>query len=212
MLTIGPFSRRIGPWTSRPPPPEVPVPASYEADVRQVAERQYRRARHAPPCGQSANPGGRPLGGEPLRALAREHGPEALRRLVELMSSHNEPVAVRACEALLDRAYGKPPQALEVLGAVAHLDLLRWRGRRAVGPWGTGRRTPGRSEGNGGRSLPCRRAMTVDDPRPEADAHRLQPVARSYWIRVSRASRLRGLSHGLSGPHRKISRNHDDGQ
>jgi hypothetical protein len=58
-----------------------------------------------------------------VRALAREHGPVAFRRLIELIQSDNESVAVRAAEAVLDRAYGRPVQAMEILGAVAHVDV-----------------------------------------------------------------------------------------
>lgn len=66
--------------------------------------------------GQSGNPGGRPkLEGE-IRDLAQKHGPAALNRLVELMSSVNERVAVIAAQAVLDRAYGKPAQALQLQG------------------------------------------------------------------------------------------------
>ena len=44
--------------------------------------------------------------------LARQHGPEALIRIVSLMRSKNDAVAFRAAEAILDRAYGRPPQAI----------------------------------------------------------------------------------------------------
>jgi hypothetical protein len=39
---------------------------------------------------------------------------ESLERLVELMHSKNESVAVRAAEALLDRGYGRPMQGMEL--------------------------------------------------------------------------------------------------
>jgi hypothetical protein len=66
--------------------------------------------------GRSGNPGGRPkLEGE-IRKLAQKHGPNALKRLVELMKSSNERVAVAAAQAVLDRAYGKPPQGLHIEG------------------------------------------------------------------------------------------------
>ncbi len=48
-----------------------------------------------------------------IRELARRHGAAAIARLVALMRSENENVAVRAAEALLDRGYGRPIQALE---------------------------------------------------------------------------------------------------
>jgi hypothetical protein len=66
--------------------------------------------------GQSGNPGGRPkLEGE-IRKLAQKHGPAAIKRLVDLMDSSNERVAVAAAQAVLDRAYGKPPQGIHLKG------------------------------------------------------------------------------------------------
>lgn len=66
--------------------------------------------------GQSGNPGGRPKVSAEVRELAREHGPKAIQRLVALMNSKNESVAVRASEAILDRGYGRPTQAMELAG------------------------------------------------------------------------------------------------
>jgi hypothetical protein len=45
--------------------------------------------------------------------LARQAAPEAVRRLIELMQSDDERVAAVACNAILDRAYGKPASAPE---------------------------------------------------------------------------------------------------
>ena len=64
--------------------------------------------------GQSGNPGGRPKVAGEVRELARQYGAEAIRRLVGLMHSKNEGVAVRACEALLDRGYGRTVQGVEL--------------------------------------------------------------------------------------------------
>src|SRR5258708_4202300 len=62
--------------------------------------------------GQSGNPGGRPrLEGE-IRRLAQSHGKRAIRRLAQLLKSENERVAVTAAQILLDRGFGKAPQAL----------------------------------------------------------------------------------------------------
>jgi hypothetical protein len=57
--------------------------------------------------GQSGNPSGSNARTK-VRRLAVKHGPEAFRRLIELMRSDEPPVALRAAEAILDRAYGKP--------------------------------------------------------------------------------------------------------
>jgi hypothetical protein len=48
--------------------------------------------------------------------LARDHGAKAIERLVALMHSKNESVAVHAAEALLDRGYGRPMQGMELSG------------------------------------------------------------------------------------------------
>lgn len=66
--------------------------------------------------GQSGNPGGRPKVEGEIRELAQQHGPAALKRLVELMASENERVAVAAAQAVLDRGYGKAAQALHLDG------------------------------------------------------------------------------------------------
>ena len=66
--------------------------------------------------GQSGNPGGRPKEVAEVRKLAQEHGRAAIERLVELMASENERTAVAACEAILNRGYGRPPQSLTVAG------------------------------------------------------------------------------------------------
>jgi hypothetical protein len=61
--------------------------------------------------GQSGNPGGRPK--SDVVSLARQHTPEAINRLVALMRQDDDfDIAIQATTALLDRGWGKPPQAL----------------------------------------------------------------------------------------------------
>jgi len=62
--------------------------------------------------GKSGNPGGRPKETAEIKELARQHGPRAVERLAELMNGEDPRVAVAASQALLDRAYGKPAQAI----------------------------------------------------------------------------------------------------
>jgi hypothetical protein len=62
--------------------------------------------------GQSGNPGGRPKENNEVKELARQHGPEAIERLVYWMKSDNAKASVSACNVLLDRGYGKAPQAI----------------------------------------------------------------------------------------------------
>ncbi len=75
-------------------------------------EQNKRRTPPAPPWpkGVSGNPRGRPRKAvvHDVRALARQHAPEALQILVTLMHHEDPRVAVRAAEAVLDRAYGSP--------------------------------------------------------------------------------------------------------
>lgn len=63
--------------------------------------------------GQSGNPGGRAKLTQDVieaREIARQHGPAAIKRLVELTRNKSGQVAVAACKEILDRAYGKAPQ------------------------------------------------------------------------------------------------------
>ncbi len=66
--------------------------------------------------GQSGNPGGRPREVPEIKALAREHGPEAIARLAELLKSKDGKVAVAAARELLDRGYGRAPQEVHIDG------------------------------------------------------------------------------------------------
>lgn len=67
--------------------------------------------------GHSGNPGGRQTETEEMREarkLAREKSKDAIERLVELMQSENHRVALEACNAVLDRALGKPVTTADV--------------------------------------------------------------------------------------------------
>lgn len=66
--------------------------------------------------GQSGNPGGRPKEIGHVRDLARAHTEDAIRTLVEIRGDLGAPPAARvaAAQALLDRAWGKPSQAVDV--------------------------------------------------------------------------------------------------
>lgn len=62
--------------------------------------------------GQSGNPGGRPKENAEVKALARSHGKAALEKIVALMGSQDERIALAASQTLLDRGFGKPAQVL----------------------------------------------------------------------------------------------------
>lgn len=66
--------------------------------------------------GRSGNPGGRPKEDAEVKALAREHGPAAIRKLAALMECGNPRTEVAAATALLDRGFGKPAQAIIATG------------------------------------------------------------------------------------------------
>jgi hypothetical protein len=65
--------------------------------------------------GYAPNPGGRPKSSYAVSDLAKQHTPEALATLVEIMQDKAAPAAARvsAAEALLNRAWGKPVQAID---------------------------------------------------------------------------------------------------
>ena len=60
--------------------------------------------------GRSGNPGGRPRATHSIQELAREHAPEAIQTLADIAKKGTPGARVSAAIALLDRAYGKPPQ------------------------------------------------------------------------------------------------------
>ena len=85
--------------------------------------------------GQSGNPGGRPKEAAEVKGLAREYGPEALRKLVDLMRGEDARVAKAAADSLLDRAYGKPTQAVDVSADVrATIQAIERRVVKATPP------------------------------------------------------------------------------
>jgi hypothetical protein len=62
--------------------------------------------------GQSGNPGGKPKELKEIQLEARRMSLEALKTLETVCKSTKSPAAARvaAANAILDRAYGKPPQ------------------------------------------------------------------------------------------------------
>ena len=74
----------------------------------------------------SGHGGARPGAGRPngsrnkvtleVRELALKHGPTALKNLVTLsQKAKSESVRLAAIREILDRAYGRPPQAMEIM-------------------------------------------------------------------------------------------------
>jgi hypothetical protein len=85
------------------------------SQARTVAPRHRGTANlHPWKPGQSGNPLGPRKGAPYFEALrlAREAGPEAVRKLIELMrTSVDKRVITVACNSLLDRGFGKPKEA-----------------------------------------------------------------------------------------------------
>lgn len=65
--------------------------------------------------GQSGNISGRPKSISPVVALAREHTVAAVQALAEIaVKGKNESARTHAATALLDRAWGRPAQSVEM--------------------------------------------------------------------------------------------------
>lgn len=62
--------------------------------------------------GKSGNPGGRPKEVAEVRALAQQHSRKAIEVLASLLDSDDEKSKIAAANSILDRAVGKPPQAI----------------------------------------------------------------------------------------------------
>lgn len=71
--------------------------------------------------GQSGKPGGRPKAEVLVRDLARQHTEDAIRALVGALRAKSESVRVAAATALLDRGWGRPPQAVSI---ESHRDVV----------------------------------------------------------------------------------------
>jgi len=78
--------------------------------------------------GQSGNPGGRPKGFAGMRDLARQKTEKAIETLESVMNGKNTPpnARVAAAVALLDRGWGRPPQAMEVLASEKENQSPSW--------------------------------------------------------------------------------------
>jgi hypothetical protein len=79
------------------------------------------------PKGVSGNPGGRPKAVRKVVELAQANTPAAIQTLIEI---HSDPkvdprARVAAANALLDRALGKPPQAIQVDAEVMAISYPR---------------------------------------------------------------------------------------
>lgn len=84
---------------------------------RDEAANRDSRGRFGP--GNRANPGGRPSVGKELRLLLEPHRDRLAERLLELVESENESIALGAIKECHDRIYGKPSQEIRHSGSMA---------------------------------------------------------------------------------------------
>ena len=71
------------------------------------------------PPGTSGNPSGRPKAVVAVQELAKEHTLDAIKALADVCRDEKAPPSARvaASTALLDRAWGRPSQAVEIGGS-----------------------------------------------------------------------------------------------
>lgn len=61
-----------------------------------------------------------------MRALAQGHAPAALAALARLaIEGESEQARLAACNAILDRAYGKPTQPMDATLSISHEEALK---------------------------------------------------------------------------------------
>lgn len=70
--------------------------------------------------GSTANPGGRPKTPEDIKKAFEAANPRAVERLIELLESKNEKVALRAAEIIIERTLGKVSQPIAHSGSVSY--------------------------------------------------------------------------------------------
>lgn len=97
--------------------------------------------------GVSGNPSGRPKVPVEVMEIARAASPDAIRTLSAIMKDEGAPPAARvsAAEKILDRAYGKPAQTVDM--TVTNKPLAEWDEAeldRRIALALTGEETPGR--------------------------------------------------------------------
>jgi hypothetical protein len=98
------------------------------ANTQEQPARFRRRGRGAGKPfekGASGNPHGRPRVVGEVRDLARQHTADAVSTLVDIMQDRKQPAGARvsAAEALLDRGFGRAPQAI-ALTAIPSTDAV----------------------------------------------------------------------------------------
>jgi hypothetical protein len=86
----------------------------HPAETRQAYVPKHGRGQLRPfRIGESGNPTGKGGLFYEAQQICREASPEAARRMVELMGSKDERVALMAADKILERAWGRPKQVAD---------------------------------------------------------------------------------------------------
>lgn len=72
-----------------------------------------------------------------VKELARSAAPRAFQRIVDLVDSEDEKVALAASKEVLDRALGKPNQSVEHSGEITRYVIRAPRAEETVEAWTT---------------------------------------------------------------------------
>lgn len=83
--------------------------------------------------GSTGNPGGRPKVVVELQALLESAAPDALEKVLALVKSPDEKVALAASRDILDRVLGKAPQSVQLGGDAVNEILARLLSGRGGG-------------------------------------------------------------------------------
>jgi hypothetical protein len=104
--------------------------------------------------GRSGNPSGRTKEDVELRRLARTHARRCLAVQLRLLKSTDERVRLAASDALLNRGFGKPMQAIEHSGEVNHVHVAELTDERLAAIAAGG--SVGAAEAQGGPEVTSR--------------------------------------------------------
>ena len=83
--------------------------------------------------GSSGNPAGRPPAPVDIAALARVHGPRCVEVAAELLDDPDPRIRLGALNALLDRGFGRPVQAIAATNDIPTLQFQHLISARANG-------------------------------------------------------------------------------
>ena len=81
--------------------------------------------------GQSGNPGGRPKGEGRVREAARDLTERSIAVLAGALDDDDARVRIKAAEVILDRGWGKPPQAIVGADEGPLEMVMRWASEKS---------------------------------------------------------------------------------